>query len=92
MLTGITLLNSCGANEDERTLETLDKKSSREVTLMTVTQGDSVYHISRQFIWFNGEKIAERTDTIVTANKVASWSANDSANSLNKVPIYVTVQ
>lgn len=92
ILTGIVLLSSCGPRDDEQALETLDKRSAREVTLMTVTRGDSVYHISRQLIWFNGEKIAEQTDTIVTANKMASWSAADSASSLNKVPIYVTVQ
>lgn len=86
-----TLLWSC-SQEKEAPLEQLNKKSAREVTLMTVKSGDSVYHITRQFIWFNGQKIAEKQDTIVTANKVNTWDTEAQKSSLGEIPIYVTVQ
>lgn len=79
-------------NQQEKPLETLDKKSAREVTLKTVTEGDSVLHITTQHIWFNGEQVASKSDTIKTAVAPKSWDAVDSNNTLSKVPIYVTVQ
>jgi len=84
------IVASCQSNE--RNLEHLDKKSAREVTLTTVVKGDSVYHITKQNIWFNGEKIIEKADTITTPLKMNSWSATDSSSQLNTLPIYVTVQ
>jgi lipopolysaccharide assembly outer membrane protein LptD (OstA) len=87
----ILLLLSC-QEEAKQNLEEINKKSAREVTLMTVQNGDTVYHITRQLIWLQGEKIAEKTDTIITANKATLWSEKDTTLLLNKVPIYVTVQ
>lgn len=84
------ILASCQSNEQN--LEHLDKKSAREVTLTTVVNGDSVYHITKQNIWFNGEKITEKADTITTPLKMNTWSAADSSSKLNTLPIYVTVQ
>ncbi len=83
---------SCGNQQEEQNLEQLNKKSAREVTLMTQKQGDSVLHISKQIIWSNGDKIAEKIDTIITANKVNAWGSSDTAQQLSQVPIYVTVQ
>lgn len=85
-------LGSCAEQAKEDSLEQLDKKSAREVTLMTVSKGDSVLHITRQHIWFNGEKIADKTDTLITANKVNTWNDSDSSKTLSQVPIFVTVQ
>jgi hypothetical protein len=84
-------LASC-QNTKEESLENLDKKSAREVTLSTVTTNDTVYHITKQNIWVNGSKIKEQTDTIKTALKEASWGADSTAMKLNEIPIYVTVQ
>ncbi len=84
-------LASCG-NEQAQNLEQLDKKSAREVTLMTQKQGDSVWHISKQIIWYNGEKIAERYDTIITPSTLNTWGGGDSSQQLSLIPIYVTVQ
>ncbi|PRD48685.1 hypothetical protein [Sphingobacterium haloxyli] len=78
--------------QSERALEQLDKKSAREVTLKTVTKGDSVLHITTQRIWFNGEQITSASDTIVTAIAPGTWNTMDSSATLSKVPIYVTVQ
>jgi hypothetical protein len=86
----LTGLFSC--TEKEKPLETLDKKSAREVTLKTVTQGDSVLHITTQNIWYNGERIVAKNDTIITAKSPNTWDTKDSLKTLNKVPIYVTVQ
>ena len=88
---GILTCISCSQNE-EKNLEELDKKSAREVTLTTVKKGDSVLHISKQNIWYNGEKIAEKTDTIVTANKVATWGSSEEKTPMSEIPIFVTVQ
>lgn len=82
---------SCQKTE-EKNLEELDKKSAREVTLTTVKKGDSILHITRQHIWYNGEKIAEKTDTIVTANKVATWGDTAEQTPMSEIPIFVTVQ
>jgi len=85
------LLYSC-ESEPEQKLETLDQKSAREVTLMTVTQGDSVLHLTKQIIWSNGEKIAEQIDTIITPNKTITWDESQKITPMSQVPIYVTVQ
>lgn len=85
-------LFACSNPKQEQKLEALDQKSAREVTLMTEQKGDSVYHITRQHIWFNGEKIATQSDTIVTPNRVKTWSETDSTKTLSQVPIFVTVQ
>jgi len=79
--------------EEQKTqnLESLDKKSAREVTLSTVERGDSVLHITTQNIWYNGDRIAEKSDTIITAAKPKTWNATDTS-SLRHVPIFVTVQ
>lgn len=83
---------SCSEANQEKPLEQLDKKSAREVVLVTETKGDSVLHITKQHIWFNGEKIADKSDTIITAKRVNTWSVGDTAQTLSEVPIYVTVQ
>lgn len=85
-------LVACNNNQGEQTLEQLDKKSAREVTLKTITRGDSVLHITTQHIWYNGEQIASKNDTIVTASTPNTWDTVDSTQTLSKVPIYVTVQ
>ncbi|MBL1411037.1 hypothetical protein [Sphingobacterium faecale] len=86
------LFASCNNKQNEQTLEQLDKKSAREVTLKTVTQGDSILHITVQHIWYNGEQIAAKSDTIKTAAAPNTWDGIDSTKNLSKVPIYVTVQ
>lgn len=88
----ILTLNSCQNIQNEQKLEQLDKKSAREVMLKTVTEGDSVLHITTQQIWFNGEQLAVKSDTIKTAISPKSWDEVDSLKTLSKVPIYVTVQ
>lgn len=85
-------LAACQDRQNEQALEQLDKRSAREVTLKTVTRGDSVLHITSQNIWYNGEQIASESDTIVTAIAPNTWDAVDSSATLSKVPIYVTVQ
>lgn len=82
---------SCTTQSEEK-LESLDKKSAREVTLTTVTNGDTVYHLTHQNIWINGERIAQKTDTIITRLSEATWSTTEGENRLNEIPIYVTVQ
>lgn len=91
ILISVLGLVSC-VNQSEQALEQLDKKSAREVTLKTVTQGDSVLHITTQNIWYNGEQIAAKSDTIKTAIAPKSWGTVDTFSTLSKVPIYVTVQ
>lgn len=85
-------LVACSNTQKEQPLEQLNKKSAREVTLKTVTQGDTVLHITTQHIWFNGEEIASKNDTLKTAVAPNTWGAADSSQTLSKVPIYVTVQ
>ena len=85
-------LASCTNVSEEKSLEQLDKKSAREVTLKTVTQGDTVLHITTQHIWYNGEQVASKIDTIKTEVAPKTWGQVDTANTLSKVPIYVTVQ
>lgn len=91
ILASLTLA-ACSNSEKEQVLEQLDKKSAREVTLKTVTQGDSVLHITNQHIWYNGEQIAAKSDTIITALTPNTWDGADSTKTLGKVPIFVTVQ
>jgi len=85
-------LASCQPSGTAQSLSQLDKKSAREVALQTVTQGDSVLHITIQNIWYNGEQIVSHRDTLVTALKPDTWERVDSISDLSKVPIYVTVQ
>ena len=84
------MLFSCTEQKNQN-LESLDKKSAREVTLSTVERGDSVLHITTQNIWYNGESIAQKSDTIITQAKPNTWNASDTT-SLRHVPIFVTVQ
>ncbi|WP_270090551.1 hypothetical protein [Sphingobacterium sp. SYP-B4668] len=88
----ISILSLLSCNNREQSLEQLDKKSAREVTLKTLTEGDSVLHITTQHIWYNGEQIAFKSDTLVTARTPNTWNQVDSTQTLSKVPIYVTVQ
>ncbi|MBA5793115.1 hypothetical protein H1R17_08900 [Flavobacterium sp. xlx-214] len=89
---GLIMLSSCGNTNNDQALENLDKKSSREVTLTTVTEGDTVYHLTKQTIWINGEKIADKVDTLTTKLQENSWGADTTSMKLNQIPIYVTVQ
>jgi len=89
----ILALISCENNSKEQNLENLNKKSAREVVLTTQVKGDTVYHITKQIIWYNNEQIASGSDTIVTLKKENTWeTAQDSTLSLEKIPIYVTIQ
>lgn len=92
VIASVLVFASCTQPEKEQSLEQLDKKSAREVTLKTVTKGDSVLHITTQQIWFNGEQVAAKSDTIITEIAPKTWDAVDSSKVLSKVPIYVTVQ
>ena len=83
---------SCQNRQGEQALTKLDKKLAREVTLKTVTKGDSVLHITTQHIWYNGEQIASKSDTIQTAVTPNTWDRADSSATLSQVPIYVTIQ
>ncbi|PRD57473.1 hypothetical protein [Sphingobacterium gobiense] len=94
LLSALCLISviSCRDRRSEQVLEQLDRKSAREITLKTVTKGDSVLHITIQHIWYNGEQITSKNDTIVTAIAPGTWNTMDSSATLSKVPIYVTVQ
>lgn len=83
---------SCQNPTQEQNLESLNKKSAREVTLTTITKGDTVYHLTKQNIWVNGEQIAQKVDTIKTKLTEATWSSDENQIKLNQIPIYVTVQ
>ena len=89
---GFIIIASCQNRQREQALKQLDKKLAREVTLKTVTQGDSVLHITTQHIWYNGEQIASESDTIKTAVTPNTWDGADSSATLSEVPIYVTIQ
>lgn len=89
---GFALTISCGRSGEEQQLENLNKKSAREVTLTTVTKGDTVYHLTKQSIWMNGEKITSQTDTLVTTLNPKTWASDSTSVKLNQIPIYVTVQ
>lgn len=89
----IAMLVSCNNNQKEDNLENLNKKSAREVVLSTKTNGDTVYHITKQIIWYNNEQIATAVDTVLTLKKENTWETpQDSTLSLDKIPIYVTIQ
>lgn len=92
VILGIISISSCQNRQGEQALEQLDKKSAREVTLKTETRGDSVLHITTQHIWYHGEQITSKSDTLVTAVSPNVWGSVDSSATLSKVPIYVTVQ
>lgn len=92
VILGIISISSCQNRQSEQALEQLDKKSAREVTLKTETRGDSVLHITTQHIWYHGEQITSKSDTLVTAVSPNVWGSVDSSATLSKVPIYVTVQ
>ncbi len=81
---------SC-TQQKENNLESLDKKSAREVTLKTVVAGDSILHITSQSIWANGQLLTQKTDTIKTVKAVSDWGTTEPIT-LEKVPIYVTVE
>lgn len=89
---GFFTIASCQNRQREQALTQLDKKLAREVTLKTVTKGDSVLHITTQHIWYNGEQIASESDTIKTAVTPNTWDGADSSATLSEVPIYVTIQ
>lgn len=89
---GIIAIAACQNGQREQALTQLDKKLAREVTLKTVTQGDSVLHITTQHIWYQGEQIASESDTIKTAVQPNTWDRADSSATLSQVPIYVTIQ
>lgn len=94
IFSGLTLAlfwASC-ADEPEQKLEQINNKSAREVTLTTAVLGDTVYHITKQKVWYGGEMIAESVDTLRTPNKVITWDTATNKPTLSKVPIYVTVQ
>lgn len=92
LMGGVFALFSCAENKGEN-LESLDKKSAREVTLTTVTKNDTVYHLTKQTLWLNGEKLVEKTDTIKTKLVENTWETDTTkVVKLNTIPIYVTVQ
>ncbi|MDR0229444.1 MAG: hypothetical protein LBI72_10320 [Flavobacteriaceae bacterium] len=82
---------SCGGDSNNSTLEQLDKKSAREVSLKSVVVGDSILHITEQKIWAEGQLVVQKSDTIKTAKEIKSWDSN-TATTLVKTPIYVTVE
>lgn len=85
------IATACSQQQPSQNLESLDKKSAREVTLKTIPAGDSIYHITAQTIWVNGQAVLEKVDTLTTAKNVNDWGANQ-PTSLEKIPIYVTVE
>lgn len=89
---GLALFVSCQNASQDQSLENLDKRSAREVTLTTITKGDTVYHLTKQNIWVNGERIVQKTDTVKTSLTEKTWSSSENAVKLNEIPIYVTVQ
>src|SRR5690554_2913580 len=92
VILGLVLFVSCQNASQDQPLENLDKKSAREVTLTTITKGDTVYHLTKQNIWVNGEQIVQKTDTIKTSLTEKTWSSSENPVKLNEIPIYVTVQ
>lgn len=92
VILSLILFASCQNPTQEQTLENLDKKSAREVTLTTITKGDTVYHLTKQNIWVNGERIVQKTDTVKTSLTEKTWSSSENQVKLNEIPIYVTVQ
>lgn len=76
----------------ENKLESLDKKSAREVTLSTEVVGDTVLHLVKQRIWANGELVLAKVDTLKTALQIIDSKTNQEPAAMAKVPIYVTVE
>lgn len=87
----VMTLASCTGESKKTDLETIDKKSAREVTIKSIVSGDSILHITSQKIWANGQLITQKTDTLKTAKDVKAWG-DSASTSLVKVPIYVTVE
>ncbi|MBB1148667.1 MULTISPECIES: hypothetical protein [unclassified Myroides] len=85
------ITTACSQQQPSQNLESLDKKSAREVTLKTIPAGDSIHHITAQTIWANGQVVLESVDTITTAKNISDWGASQ-PTSLEKIPIYVTVE
>ncbi|WP_410878440.1 hypothetical protein [Myroides sp. DW712] len=87
----LALITAACSQQPKQNLESLDKKSAREVTLKTISSGDSIYHITAQTIWVNGKMVQQKVDTITTAKNVSDWG-DTQPTSLEKIPIYVTVE
>ncbi|WP_413511590.1 hypothetical protein [Myroides odoratus] len=85
------VMTACTQQPSNQNLESLDKKSAREVTLKTILAGDSIYHITAQTIWVNGQIIQQKVDTLKTAKTFNDWG-DSQPTTLEKVPIYVTVE
>ncbi|HLW63127.1 MAG TPA: hypothetical protein VKY33_06965 [Flavobacterium sp.] len=92
VILSLILFASCQNPTQEQALENLDKKSAREVTLTTITKGDTVYHLTKQNIWVNGERIVQKVDTVKTSLTEKTWNSSENQVKLNEIPIYVTVQ
>lgn len=89
-LLGLFFVSCTDTNTNK--LESLDKKTAREVTLTTEIVGDSVYHLVKQRIWANNELILAKIDTLKTANTIENPKVPGESVKLEKVPIYVTVE
>ena len=87
----LAIMATACTQQPTQNLESLDKKSAREVTLKTITSGDSIYHITAQTIWANGKMVQQKVDTITTAKNFSDWG-DSQPTSLEKIPIYVTVE
>lgn len=87
----LTITSCTGSSRSQNNLATLDKKSAREVSLKSVVVGDSIFHITDQKVWANGQLIIEKRDTIKTVKEVKVWN-NEQITTLVKAPIYVTVE
>ena len=88
----LSLAFTACTEKPENKLESLDKKSAREVTLSTEVVGDTVLHLVKQRIWANGELILAKVDTLKTAQQIIDPKTNQEPTAMAKVPIYVTVE
>lgn len=88
----LTLALTACTEKPENKLESLDKKSAREVTLSTEVVGDTVLHLVKQRIWANGELILAKVDTLKTSQQIIDSKTNQEPATMAKVPIYVTVE
>lgn len=84
-------LSACTGQEQSK-LETLDKKSAREVTLSTEIKGDTVLHLVKQRIWAHGELVLAKVDTLKTLQSIPDTKSNQPNENMSKVPIYVTIE
>lgn len=91
-LFAISMLWISCTEKAENKLESLDKKSAREVTLSTEVVGDTVLHLVKQRIWANGELVLAKIDTLKTAQNILDTKTNQEPAAMAKVPIYVTVE